>query len=125
MVNNAIDHSKGSTVNVRWFLRQEQVAFEIDDDGVGAFASIRKSRELEDDFQAVGELSKASRRRARPTTAVWASFLHPGWSTSSPSRRTGLSSEAGSANMHVPSGARERESRCDGDDCRRPGLTTT
>jgi len=58
MVNNAIDHSLGSTLHVRWYLSQEQVAFEIDDDGVGAFASIRQSRELEDDFQAVGELSK-------------------------------------------------------------------
>lgn len=58
MVNNAIDHSKGGTLNVRWFLDQEEVAFEIDDDGVGAFASIRQSRELENDFQAVGELSK-------------------------------------------------------------------
>jgi anti-sigma regulatory factor (Ser/Thr protein kinase) len=58
MVNNAIDHSKGSTVDVRWFLEQEQVAFEVEDDGVGAFASIRASRGLADDFQAVGELSK-------------------------------------------------------------------
>jgi anti-sigma regulatory factor (Ser/Thr protein kinase) len=58
MVNNAIDHSKGSIVNVRWYLGQEQVAFEIEDDGVGAFASIRESRGLADDYQAVGELSK-------------------------------------------------------------------
>jgi anti-sigma regulatory factor (Ser/Thr protein kinase) len=58
MVNNAIDHSKGRTVNVRWFLSQEQVVFEIEDDGVGAFASIRESRELNNDYQAVGELSK-------------------------------------------------------------------
>jgi anti-sigma regulatory factor (Ser/Thr protein kinase) len=58
MVNNAIDHSRGSTVDVRWFLGHEQVAFEIEDDGVGAFASIRQSRGLADDFQAVGELSK-------------------------------------------------------------------
>jgi anti-sigma regulatory factor (Ser/Thr protein kinase) len=58
MVNNAIDHSKGSTVDVRWFLGREMIAFEVEDDGVGAFASIRESRGLADDYQAVGELSK-------------------------------------------------------------------
>jgi anti-sigma regulatory factor (Ser/Thr protein kinase) len=58
MVNNAIDHSKGNTVDVRWFLEKEQVAFEVEDDGIGAFASIRESRGLADDFQSVGELSK-------------------------------------------------------------------
>ncbi len=59
MVNNAIDHSKGTQVTIRWFLDDsERVVFEIEDDGVGAFAEIRQSRGLEDDFQAVGELSK-------------------------------------------------------------------
>jgi anti-sigma regulatory factor (Ser/Thr protein kinase) len=58
MVNNAIDHSKGTTVLVRWFLGPEQISFEVEDDGIGAFASIRESRGLADDHQAVGELSK-------------------------------------------------------------------
>lgn len=58
MVNNAIDHSKGTTLAVRWFLEPVQIAFEVEDDGIGAFTSIRESRGLADDFQAVGELSK-------------------------------------------------------------------
>ena len=58
MVNNAIDHSKGTELQVRWILRQNGLAFEIEDDGIGAFASLRESRELKDDFEAVGELSK-------------------------------------------------------------------
>ena len=58
MLNKAIDHSKGTTVDVRWFLDQQKVSFEIDDDGIGAFASIRESLMLADDYQAVGELSK-------------------------------------------------------------------
>ncbi|HWE65218.1 MAG TPA: DUF4325 domain-containing protein [Acidimicrobiales bacterium] len=58
MVNNAIDHSKGNTIDVRWFVGPERIDFEVEDDGVGAFASIRQSRGLDDDYQAVGELSK-------------------------------------------------------------------
>jgi hypothetical protein len=58
MVNNAIDHSKGTELQVRWFLGENVLAFEIDDDGIGAFESLRESRDLKDDFEAVGELSK-------------------------------------------------------------------
>ncbi|MGC1419587.1 MAG: DUF4325 domain-containing protein [Acidimicrobiales bacterium] len=58
MVNNAIDHSKGTELQVRWFLKEKMFAFEIEDDGIGAFESLRESRGLRDDFEAVGELSK-------------------------------------------------------------------
>ncbi len=58
MVNNAIDHSRGNTLNTRWFVESDQLGFEVEDDGVGAFASIRQARGLADDYQAVGELSK-------------------------------------------------------------------
>ncbi len=58
MVNNAIDHSHGSTVHVRWFVDPERIAFEVDDDGVGAFFEIREQHGLADDFEAIGELSK-------------------------------------------------------------------
>ena len=44
MVNNAIDHSKGTEVQVRWFIRENTLAFEIEDDGIGAFESLRESR---------------------------------------------------------------------------------
>jgi anti-sigma regulatory factor (Ser/Thr protein kinase) len=58
MVNNAIDHSKGTEVHVRWFFNEARLAFEVEDDGIGAFESLRRSRKLKDDFEAVGELSK-------------------------------------------------------------------
>ena len=58
MVNNAIDHSRGSQLRVRWFLLGDRLAFEVEDDGVGALSRSRESRDLDDDFEAVGELSK-------------------------------------------------------------------
>lgn len=58
MVNNAIDHSKGSELRVRWFLREKDLAFEVEDNGIGAFRSLRESRGLANEFEAVGELSK-------------------------------------------------------------------
>lgn len=58
MVNNAIDHSHGTSVMVRWFVGSDEVSFEVEDDGIGAFASLRASRGFANDFQAVGELSK-------------------------------------------------------------------
>jgi anti-sigma regulatory factor (Ser/Thr protein kinase) len=64
MVNNVIDHSHGTTIDVRWFVDAERIAFEIEDDGVGAFASLRESRKLDNDFQAVGELSKGKQTTA-------------------------------------------------------------
>ena len=58
MANNAIEHSMGSELRVRWFLRERFLAFEVEDDGIGAFRSLRESRGLANDFEAVGELSK-------------------------------------------------------------------
>ncbi len=58
MVNNAIEHSRGTNVIVRWFLEPDQIAFEVEDDGVGAFATIREDRNLASDFEALGDLSK-------------------------------------------------------------------
>lgn len=58
MVNNAIDHSHGSSVTIQWFLDPERIAFEVSDDGVGAFSTIREEYGLSSDFEAIGELSK-------------------------------------------------------------------
>lgn len=58
MVNNAIDHSRGTNVIVRWFFEPGRIAFEVEDDGVGAFTTIREERNLADDFEALGDLSK-------------------------------------------------------------------
>jgi hypothetical protein len=58
MVNNAIDHSGGTTLTVRWFLDSEDIAFEVEDDGVGAFRRMRETRDLRSDFDAIGEIAK-------------------------------------------------------------------
>ena len=41
MLNNSIDHSKGQRVDVRWFIANEMIAFEVEDDGVGVFRNVR------------------------------------------------------------------------------------
>jgi hypothetical protein len=64
MANNAIDHSEGTTVTVRWFFSPEQIAFEIEDDGIGAFRNMRESRGLSSDFDAIGEIAKGKQTSA-------------------------------------------------------------
>jgi hypothetical protein len=64
MLNNAIDHSDGSVVDVRWFVNESHIAFEIADDGVGVFRRMRQERDLEDDFDAIGEIAKGKQTTA-------------------------------------------------------------
>jgi anti-sigma regulatory factor (Ser/Thr protein kinase) len=64
MVNNAIDHSGGTVVATRWFLEPDRVAFEVEDDGVGAFRRMRESRGLERDFDSIGEIAKGKQTTA-------------------------------------------------------------
>ena len=64
MVNNAIDHSEGNTLTVRWFVNSNMIAFEVEDDGVGAFRKMRESRSLESDFDAIGEIAKGKQTSA-------------------------------------------------------------
>jgi hypothetical protein len=64
MLNNAIDHSKGTTATVRWFVEPECVAFEIEDDGIGVFRNVREDRGLKDDFEAIGEIAKGKQTSA-------------------------------------------------------------
>jgi anti-sigma regulatory factor (Ser/Thr protein kinase) len=64
MLNNAIDHSQGETATVRWFEGPGIVAFEIEDDGVGAFRKVRESRDLKNEFEAIGEISKGKQTTA-------------------------------------------------------------
>jgi anti-sigma regulatory factor (Ser/Thr protein kinase) len=63
MLNNAIDHSGGTEVRVRSWANAV-FAFEIVDDGVGAFRHVRERLELPDDLAALQQLSKG-----RETTA--------------------------------------------------------
>jgi anti-sigma regulatory factor (Ser/Thr protein kinase) len=58
MVNNAIDHSDGTVLTIRWFFNIEEIAFEVEDDGVGAFRKMRETRNLQSDFDAIGEIAK-------------------------------------------------------------------
>ncbi len=58
MLNNAIDHSQGAEASASLWLRYERIAFEVADDGIGAFRHIREKLRLEDDFAALQELSK-------------------------------------------------------------------
>jgi len=58
MVNNAIDHSAGTVVAVRVMDQQAGLAFEVEDDGVGIFAHIMKTRGLRTPFEAIAELQK-------------------------------------------------------------------
>jgi len=63
MLNNAIDHSGGSAVRAKVWGR-DPLAFEIHDDGVGAFRHVRDRLGLPDDLAALQQLSKG-----RETTA--------------------------------------------------------
>lgn len=61
MLNNAIDHSDGTHVDLSAWVSDERLAFLIQDDGVGAFAKVREALGLADLFESVQELSKGKR----------------------------------------------------------------
>lgn len=58
MMNNAIDHSRGENADVRVWISREAIAFEILDDGIGAFRSVRERMELPNDLAALQEIEK-------------------------------------------------------------------
>jgi anti-sigma regulatory factor (Ser/Thr protein kinase) len=58
MMNNAIDHSRGENADVRFWISREAIAFEILDDGIGAFRSVRERMELPNDLAALQEIEK-------------------------------------------------------------------
>jgi hypothetical protein len=58
ILNNAIEHSRGSEIEVRFDGAKDGLAFTITDDGVGAFANLRKMLRLQSDLFALQELSK-------------------------------------------------------------------
>jgi hypothetical protein len=58
MLNNAIEHSAGKEVEIQFEEAANGLAFVIIDDGVGAFANLRKVLGLESDLVALQELSK-------------------------------------------------------------------
>jgi anti-sigma regulatory factor (Ser/Thr protein kinase) len=58
MVNNAIDHSEGSEVTVMVQRRPSDARVQVLDDGIGIFRKIKMGFNLEDETQAILELSK-------------------------------------------------------------------
>lgn len=58
MLNNAVDHSRGSAVRVAVRTSSGSIAFEIVDDGVGVFRNVRSKFGLPDDFAAIQEIAK-------------------------------------------------------------------
>lgn len=64
MLNNAIDHSEGTTATIKFFKKPETWAFEIIDNGCGVFSKIMTEFNLQNVFEAVGELTKGKRTTA-------------------------------------------------------------
>lgn len=58
MVNNAIDHSEGSRLTVTVRRRPSNTRIQVLDDGIGIFRKIKAAFNLEDETQAILELSK-------------------------------------------------------------------
>ena len=58
LLNNAIDHSGGTTATVRWEPRADLIRSEIGDNGIGAFERIRHDLGLPDHRSALAELTK-------------------------------------------------------------------
>jgi anti-sigma regulatory factor (Ser/Thr protein kinase) len=58
MLNNAIDHSGSSIVDVAVARPNHLFSFKIEDEGVGAFERVRKTKGLEDHVAAIQEISK-------------------------------------------------------------------
>jgi excisionase family DNA binding protein len=58
LLNNAIDHSNGTSVAVAVWSSPEALTFRISDDGEGAFAHLRRGLGLADDFESISALSK-------------------------------------------------------------------
>lgn len=58
MLNNAIDHSRGSAVGVTVWAYQDSLTLRLTDDGEGAFAHLRRGLNLADDFESISSLTK-------------------------------------------------------------------
>jgi anti-sigma regulatory factor (Ser/Thr protein kinase) len=58
MLNNAIDHSRSKEIEVRFDALPRGLAFEVIDDGRGAFANLRRTLRLPSELDALAQLSK-------------------------------------------------------------------
>lgn len=64
MLNNAIDHSEGSEVKIKFEVAPRFWSFEIVDDGCGVYSKIMREFKLENRFESVAELSKGKQTTA-------------------------------------------------------------
>lgn len=64
MLNNAIDHSEGTIVEINVRENSDSIQFEIQDDGCGAFKKLQDSLGLPRLIDSIGELSKGKRTTA-------------------------------------------------------------
>lgn len=64
MLNNAIDHSCGTTVNIKFWANSEFWGFEITDNGIGIFRVIKEGFNLDTIFESSQELTKGKRTTA-------------------------------------------------------------
>ncbi len=58
MVNNAIDHSEGTSLQIRLLHTYKLIEFQISDNGIGIFNKIQREFNLDDPLHAILELSK-------------------------------------------------------------------
>ncbi len=64
MLNNAIDHSSGTTARSRAWTRDDRLTLEIGDDGIGIFDHLSTAMDLPDRFAAIAELTKGKQTTA-------------------------------------------------------------
>jgi hypothetical protein len=64
MLTNSIDHSQGTGVDIRWFVDEAAVTFEVSDDGIGLWRNMAMERGLSNEFDAIGEISKGKQTTA-------------------------------------------------------------
>jgi anti-sigma regulatory factor (Ser/Thr protein kinase) len=64
MLNNAIDHSRSKTVQVRMMRTEEDIRFSVTDTGVGIFRNIKEQRKLKDEKEAIQDLLKGKQTTA-------------------------------------------------------------
>ena len=64
MVNNAIDHSQGSSVIVESWFEGGRVHLEVRDDGIGVFRNVRETFGLQSNLEALRALSKGKQTTA-------------------------------------------------------------
>ena len=58
MLNNAIDHSRGKTVELLGKFHEDEIEISIVDDGIGAFRNVQDHFNLTDELEAIAHLAK-------------------------------------------------------------------